>query len=187
MPQQNRMPDPTRKIAPDIAALVQSLTMHRVKWLLAGSYALTLHGADIKPNDLDAVVHRAPTNLKRLGQCLGSLDAVPFWTGDPAWDLGTPQEHKSWRPEPATIAQLDHLFVTRHGMLDIPFALVPDYDDLIMGCSSFEVAGQLIDVCDPRSVLIALESRHRKKDRERRAVYTKMRLRLGLPPMQNDE
>ncbi len=176
-------PDPTRKIPPDIPAMIEALAAHEVIWLLAGSYVLTLHGADIAPNDLDAVVRRDPQNLGRLANCLDDLNAVPFWSGDPKWDLGTPEDHAAWRPEPATIEHLDQLFVTRLGMLDIPFALVPDYAALIGGCSKFKVGGHEIDVCDPRSVLIALEPRQRKKDMARQAIYTELRQKFGLPPL----
>ncbi|MEO1605532.1 MAG: hypothetical protein AAFU34_09455 [Pseudomonadota bacterium] len=176
-------PDPTTKIAPDIPALITALSKNDVTWLLAGSYVLALFGADIEPNDLDVVVCRDPENLKRLARCLEELDAVPFWSGDPKWDHGTPDDHAAWRPEPATIEHLDQLFVTRHGMLDIPFALVPDYDTLISQCSQREIAGHMVDICNPRSVLIALEPRQRAKDRARRAIYSDMRKRFGLPPL----
>lgn len=176
-------PDPTRKTPPDIPALIGALAEHQVTWLLAGSYVLTLYGAEIAPNDLDVVVRRDPSNLARLANCLGNLNAVPFWSGDPKWDIGTPADHAAWRPQPASIEHLDQLFVTRFGMLDIPFALVPDYAELIGGCSKFRVGGHEIDVCDPRSVLIALEPRSRKKDRARQAIYAEFRQKFGLPPI----
>jgi len=165
--------DPSRKIPPDISGLIGSLAEHEVIWLLAGSYVLTLHGADLAPNDLDVVVLRDTDNLGRLAKCLDDLNAVPFWSGDPKWDLGTPADHAAWRPEPAS---------TRFGMLDIPFALVPDYAELIGGCSKFTVGGHEIDVCDPRSVLVALEPRQRKKDLARQAIYTELRRKFGLLP-----
>ena len=149
---------------------------------MAGSYVLTLHGAKIEPNDLDVVVRRDPQNLARLANCLDDLGAVPFWGDDPKWDLGSPADHLAWRPDPPTTTHLDQLFVTRLGMLDVPFALVPDYAELIGGCSKQVVAGHEIDVCDPRSVLIALERRNRKKDQARRAIYLVLREEFGLPP-----
>jgi hypothetical protein len=179
-------PDPTAKIPPDIPALIAALSMHDVVCLLAGSYVLALYGAEIEPNDLDVVVRRDQANLDRLARCLNDLDAVPFWCGDPAWDFGTPEEHRAWRPDPATIEHLDRLFVTRHGALDIPFELIPDYSDLIGGCTQRKVTGHSVDVCDPRSVLLALERRQRKKDSVRQAIYAEMRERFGLAPLAND-
>ena len=176
--------DPTQKVPPDIPALIAALSEHGVVWLLAGSYVLTLHGADLQPNDLDVVVRRDQENLDRLARCLEDLDAIPFWSGDPKWDHGSPRDHAAWRPVPATLEHLDQLFVTCHGMLDIPFALVPDYDDLIDGCTRHVVDGHEVDVCDPRSVLIALERRHRAKDEARKAIYASFRERFGLPPLQ---
>jgi hypothetical protein len=60
---------------------------------------------------------------------------------------------------------------------------VPDYAELIGGCSKHLVAGQEIDVCDPRSVLVALEPRQRKKDKARQAIYRQLREKFGLPPL----
>lgn len=177
-----KRPDPTQKSLPDAHALLQALSKHEVVWLLAGSYVLTLYGAEIQPNDLDVVVRRDPANLKRLARCLDDIDAVPFWTGDPKWDYGTPEDHLAWKPEPAAIEHLDRLFVTRHGMLDIPFALIPDYADLIGNCTRLTVAEHSIHVCDPRAVLVALEPRRRAKDRARSAEYAMLRVKFGLPP-----
>lgn len=177
-----KRPDPTQKSPPDISALLQALSKRKVVWLLAGSFVLTIHGADIQPNDLDVVVRRDPANLKRLACCLEDIDAVPFWTGDPKWDHGTLEDHLAWKPEPATTEHLDRLFVTRHGMLDIPFALIPDYADLITTCTRLTVEGHAIQVCDPRAVLVALEPRRRAKDKARRAEYAALRIKFGLPP-----
>ncbi|MCY4179478.1 MAG: hypothetical protein OXD48_04240, partial [Litoreibacter sp.] len=118
-----------------------------------------------------------------LAQCLDALDAVPFWGGDPKWDLGSVEDHLNWRSYPATITHLDQLFVTKHGMLDIPFALIPDYALLIGGSTKRRVGRFEIDICDPRSVLVALETRNRKKDTERARVYAELRVRFGLPPV----
>lgn len=179
-------PDPTQKIKPDIPALIDALAAHGVVWLLAGSYVLTLYGAKIEPNDLDVVVRRDQDNLERLAGCLNDLDAVPFFSGDPRWDLGTPDDHRAWRPEKTTPKDLDHLFVTRHGMLDIPFAMLPEYDALIGGCSPMEIDGRRVDVCDPRMVLDTLETLSRRKDSARASIYAEMRARFGLPPSQDD-
>lgn len=179
-------PDPTLKTPPDIPALVATLARHEVTWLLAGSCVLAPYASEIVPNDLDAVVRRDAENLQRLARCLDDLHAVPFWCGDPEWDLGTPEEHRAWRPHPATTGHLDRLYVTRHGMLDIPFALIPDYADLIATCTRREIAGHAVDVCDPRSVLTALAHRRRRKDIERQEIYAGLRRRFGLPPLPPD-
>ncbi len=160
--------------------MVAVLEGHGVTWLLAGSYVLKLHGANLVPNDLDVVVRRDPENLERAARCLESLEAVPQWVDDPKWDIGTIDDHRTWRPWPATIQHLDQLFVTPFGMLDLPFALVPDYAELLPGSSVMPVGAHDVTVCDPRRVLRALEHRNRRKDRARAAAIADMRARFGM-------
>jgi len=173
-------PHPKDRPPLDAPALIKALDAHDVTWLLAGSYVLKLHGADITPNDLDVVLDRDPANLHRAAECLEALEAVPQWVGDPKWDVGTVEDHIAWRPWPADIKHLDQLFVTHHGMFDLPFALVPPYDTLLPGSTVIQVGGVDVTVCDPRRVLRALETRNRKKDARRATIYAEMRRRFGL-------
>jgi len=161
-------------------ALVTELAAFDVTWLLAGSYVLRLYGADLEPNDLDVVVERSPENLERVAQLLDHLEAVPQWCGLSEWDIGSVEDHLAWKPWPATTAHLDQLFVTQHGMFDLPFKLVPDYAELLPGSSVMAIGEVDVRVCDPRRVLKALETRDRKKDRARAEVYAEMRRRFGL-------
>ena len=123
--------DPRDRPALNAEALVAALAEHGVTWLLAGSYVLKLHGAEIEPNDLDVVADRTPENLTRLAACLTALDAIPSWSNDPKWNLGTLDDHRAWTASPATLDHLDQLFVTKHGLLDVPFALIPPYETLL--------------------------------------------------------
>lgn len=172
--------DPRDRPVLNAEALVAALAEHGVTWLLAGSYVLKLHGADLTPNDLDVVVARDAGNVERLACCLEALEAVPSWSSDPKWNLGTLDDHRAWTPWPATLPRLDQLFVTELGMLDIPVALVPPYEELLPGATEMEVGTHTITVCDPRRVLNALNNRNRKKDRERAQVYAEMRAKFGL-------
>ncbi len=173
-------PDPKTRPAPQIPELVRTLEEFGVVWLLAGSYVLTLHGADLDPNDLDVVVRRDPANLARLARCLDHLDATPAWYGEGNPWIASLDACRAWRPEPATIEHLDHLFVTRLGMLDVPFEFLPPYEDLLDGATQIPIGGVPVTVCDPRRVLRALEARDRKKDRARSKLYADMRKQLGM-------
>ncbi len=173
-------PDPTTRPPPQIPDLVRTLEDFGVVWLLAGSYVLTLHGADLEPNDLDVVVRRDPENLARLARCLEHLDATPAWYGEGNPWIESLEACLDWRPDPATTQHLDHLFVTRLGMLDIPFEFLPPYDTLLDGATTIPIGGIPVNVCDPKRVLAALETRDRKKDRARSEIYADMRKRLGM-------
>ena len=172
--------DPRDRPALNAEALVAALAEHGVTWLLAGSYVLKLHGAEIEPNDLDVVADRTPENLTRLAACLTALDAIPSWSNDPKWNLGTLDDHRAWTAGPATLDHLDQLFVTKHGPLDVPFALIPPYETLLQRATQARIGAHEIIACDPRSVLRALETRNRQKDRDRAGTYARLRKDLGL-------
>lgn len=173
-------PDPTKRPPPQIPELVRTLDAFGVDWLLAGSYVLTLYGAELEPNDLDVVVRRDQENLDRLARCLTHLDARPAWYGEGNPWIESLEACLAWRPEPATIKHLDHLFVTRLGMLDIPFEFLPPYDALLHGASEIRIEDMPVTVCDPTRVLAALETRNRKKDKLRAQEYARMRTMFGM-------
>lgn len=175
--------DPTSRPAPQIPALITHLADHRVRWVLCGSYVLTLYGAAIVPNDLDVVPDLAADNLARVADCLAKISAIPCVCG-PGWGAAeTIQTCRAWTADPPTADNLDYLFVTELGMLDIVIKLADPYQTLASDAAQMEVADVPFLACDPRRVLRALEPRKRKKDRLRRRVYDEMRAQFGMPPM----
>lgn len=170
-----------------LPALLSLLRDRKIDWVLTGSLVLAVYGAEIEPNDLDVVPSLEPDNLRRLAGLLTEVEAVPAF--HPGSTSGPGEEEcRAWRPEPATAAQLDHLFVTRLGMLDVPSSLTGTYTALLPGATRLELAGVPVHVCDPDEVLRRLPRRPRRKDQARRAAYAALRDRLrtdrrplGLP------
>lgn len=159
------------------AELLRLLRDRGVEWVLSGSTVLTLYGADLRPNDLDVVPDLAPENLDRLAGLLADVGAVPAFFPD--WEPGpTLEQCLAWTPRPATAATLDHLFVTRLGMLDVPPEITGTYAHLRAGAREFVLAGVPVWVCDPREVLDRIPDPPRRKDRERAAAYAAVRERL---------
>jgi len=145
-----------------------------VRWILTGSTALAVYGADLIPTDVDVTPALDPENLRRLAGLLAELSAVPAYVE--GWRADhTLETCRSWRPEPATEANLDHLFVTRLGMVDVPPRLCGTYDELLPTAAQVDVAGVPVRVCHPREVLDRLAGRNRAKDLARRPVYEAMR------------
>ena len=151
-------------------------------WVLCGSYVLKLYGADLSPNDLDVVPDLAPDNLERLAGCIETLDTVAAYMENWEHPRNTPEACAAWTPRPATPENLDWLLVTPLGMLDIVIENAAPYDELMDGATKFASAGTSFWTCDPKCVLRALETRTRKKDKERSDVYAAMRARFGMPP-----
>lgn len=171
------MGDPLARPALQLPALLNALREHEVDWVLSGSMVMAVHGADVTPNDLDVVPAPDPANLRRLAALLEDLAAVPAHF--PEWADGMSlRECHDWSPEPPTLERLDHLFVTRLGMLDVPPSLTGTYEQLRPGASRMELAGVPVWVCDPEEVLRRIPDPPRAKDVRRAATYAAVRERL---------
>jgi hypothetical protein len=173
--------DPLARPPARIAPMVRELQRHRVRWVMSGSTVAALYGAALVPNDLDVVPALDDENLKRLAELLGALDAVPAYVPPPVKGP-TLQECRAWRPEPATAEQLDHLFVTSLGMLDVPPTLTGSYEDLMTGARTVALAGIEVWICDPWQMLDRLPAKARTKDIARAEIYAGLRRRLRCDP-----
>ncbi|WP_146771942.1 nucleotidyltransferase family protein [Lentzea atacamensis] len=177
------MLDPDSRPSLHVTPLLRLLHERGVDWVLSGSAVLTLYGADLRPNDLDVVPSLDPANLRRIAGLLVELDAVP--AREPSWHKAlTRRECLDWRPDPPTAEQLDHLFVTRLGMVDVTPKLTGSYAELRPGATSVELAGVPVWVCSPDEVLGRLPAKPRPKDVERAAQYAIVReaVRRGEQP-----
>lgn len=154
-----------------------ALAAHQVRWVLTGSTVLVAYGAELVPNDLDVTPALDEANLARLARLLAQIGSVPAYV--PTWQQGPSLAAcRAWRPEPATEQNLDHLFVTGLGMVDVPPRLCGTYDELIQDATTLEVAGVPVRMCNPDQVLVRLEGRTRTKDLQRSASYAAVRQRL---------
>lgn len=168
------MLDPESRPRLQIAPLLRLLHDRGIDWVLSGSTVLAIYGAQLEPNDLDVVPDLDALNLRRLAGVLAELGAVPAYL--PAWSKTmTLRQCREWVPEPPTAEHLDHLFVTRLGMLDIPPELTGSFAQLRPGATLLELAGIPVWVCDPEEVLRRLPERPRPKDVERAAQYAAVR------------
>ncbi|WP_341366927.1 hypothetical protein [Yoonia sp. BS5-3] len=165
------------------APLIAALDAYAVRWVMCGSAVLSLHGADIIPNDLDVVPDLSEDNLRRLADCLKHLNAVAAYLDGWGGARGTLEACANWRPDPPDADNLDWLFVTAFGPLDIVIAHADPYASLMQGAAQHVAEGVSYWVCDPRRVLKALEPRNRTKDKARAAIYQQMRQRFGMPPI----
>lgn len=161
--------------------MLRVLADHAVDWVLTGSTVLAAYGADITPNDLDITPALDSRNLHRLAAALRALAAVPAFT--PGWRADfTVESCRSWRPEPATEQQLEYLFVTRLGMLDVPLRMCGSYEELLPTASRIEIGGIPVQVCDPREVLARVMALTSPKHQARAAAYAAVADRLAAHP-----
>ncbi|CAN5756233.1 hypothetical protein BH23ACT8_BH23ACT8_20930 [soil metagenome] len=174
-----------RALAPDLrrpldpAELARRLASSGVDWVLVGSCVLVLHGARLEPGDLDVVPDRDPANLARLARLLDSLGAVPAHV--PGWEHTlTVAECRRWTPRTAAVTNLDHQFVTAHGLLDIVPLLTGAYESLVRGSVALDAWGTRVRAADAVAIATDIATRTRAKDPARRAEAERI-LRVVRP------
>ncbi len=94
----------------DFDALLTTLALHRVKFIVVGGAAAIAHGSARLTQDLDIIYERSPENLNRLIAALANHK--PYLRGAP---LGLP-----FRWEAATLAHgLNFTLITSLGAVDL--------------------------------------------------------------------
>ncbi|HEX6497983.1 MAG TPA: hypothetical protein VF054_03015 [Micromonosporaceae bacterium] len=175
------MLDPTARPQVRLVPLVRFLAEREIEWVLTGSTVLALHGGRLVPNDLDVAPRLDGDNLQRLAEALDDLDAVPAFV--PEWgDMSGPEECRSWTPRPATEQNLDHMYVTRLGMVDVVPRICGRYDELVEHATTVDIAGVPVAVCALSAVLDRLRGRGRAKDVQRAAIYADLEQRSTAGP-----
>jgi hypothetical protein len=161
--------------------LIRALAAADVRWILNGSAALHAAGVDeVIPGDLDIVPDVSIGNLRRLGHVLERLDAVPHAV--PKWEFGlTIEDVKRWRPRPACEANLNHRFVTEHGILDVVPRLTGTFEELQIRAWPGHLMGAAVLVADLEPILTRLRHSSRHKDQQRWRAAVAMLTRRRTP------
>ena len=153
---------------PNIPVLLEVLHRHQVQFVVFGSGGAVAWGAQLTPGDLDVCPALDEDNLRRLVAVLQEVDARPRHI--PNWN--TLEDVERWRPEPLTEAQLDHLFETRFGDLDIvPRPYGPsgaddrfDFAALDARATTTSALGMPVRVAGLEDLVASKMSRRRPKD-----------------------
>jgi hypothetical protein len=151
-----------------LVALTRVLLDRRVEWLLAGSAAALAWWPGpwpYLPGDLDIVPERSAENFVRLAAVLRELAARP--RHHPRWSQSPSLEAcAAWRPEPPTEQNLDHLFETSFGPLDVVPRRAGLYEDLLPRCGLVVVRGLKVPVAHPEDLAATLrpaQAKHRTR------------------------
>jgi hypothetical protein len=158
--------DPGIRPQLDVLQLIRALHQAGVQWILTGSAVFSVLGVRIVPGDLDVVPELSPDNLERLAQVLDVLQAVPLY--EPQWQFSLSiEEVQRWRSHPAVEGNLDHAFITDHGVLDIVPRMAGTFDALNVGARWVQFLGEEILVSDPQPIAERMRASKRAKDQER--------------------
>lgn len=165
--------------SPELRSILAKTYRHQVRFIIVGSTAALAHGISLEPGDIDIVPSLDADNLARVVRLLDDVDAVPegfgHWiskeNGRRKWiDEGFSSELLAgWRPNPASLASLDHLFRTPLGNLDIVPTLAGSYDDLLPTTVERPLAGIPVKVPPISDLVERLRYSNRPKDQERLA------------------
>ena len=163
--------------------MLEAIDRRRIEWVLTGSLVLVAYGAELTPNDLDLTPAMSRANRDRVAALLDTLDAIPLY--EPGWDqYMTLDDAFAWRPMPSTKDNLDHLFVTSLGRLDIVPHLCGSYQELLPDSTTLEIGGVMVNVADPQTVIERIDQVNRPKDAHRTAEIERARgsVEAGAPP-----
>lgn len=159
------------EIAPfDPEQLLESLSRHRVNFVLIGALAARLHGFPRLTADADIAPAGDKPNLVRLAAALNDLDARVYTESVPAglaFDCSatTLAKARMWN------------LVTRAGRLDIAFrpAGVEGYADLKKDAERFEAFGVRFLVASLDDIIRSKEAAGRPKDLDDVAILRAMK------------
>jgi len=159
------------EIAPlDPERLLETLSRHRVKFVLIGALAARLHGFPRLTADADITPADDKPNLDRLAAALKELDAKIYTESVPS---GLDFDCSSAMLARATMWNL----VTSAGRLDIAFkpAGVEGYDDLKKDAERFEAFGVRFLVASLDDIIRSKEAAGRPKDLDDVAILQAMK------------
>ena len=159
------------EIAPlDPERLLETLSRHRVKFVLIGALAARLHGFPRLTADADITPAGDKPNLDRLAAALNELDAKIYTESVPtglAFDCSSAMlaRARMWN------------LVTSAGRLDIAFepAGVEGYDDLKKDAERFEAFGVRFLVASLDDIIRSKEAAGRPKDLDDVAILQAMK------------
>ena len=178
----------------NLVKLCQALDEHGVEYLVFGSFAGRLQGADLETVDVDLVPERSEGNLGKLCDALNSLR--PRWRVE---DSGPGVRIDGGRLEARHIlgSSVALGVVTEAGLIDIglePRGYERGYNDLIVSAVTVPVGGSTVLVGSLSDLIRSKELLGREKDRthlpsllERQAEIERLELIRGKYNSRGDD
>lgn len=151
----------------DFLEILKALRAHGVDFIVVGGVSGVLHGAPMTTFDLDVVHSRTPSNIDRLLEALGALDAFSRGQGE-----------RRLRPDRSHLASPGHqLLMTKYGPLDLLGAVGEgrDYDDLLVHSVQVRVGRIQVSVIDLDTLIDLKEQAGREKDKAVLALLRRTR------------
>ena len=145
---------PPRFFEPD--RILRVLADHRVRFILVGGIAATVHGSPAVTYDVDVAPEQSPENLERLAAALTELGAVRYT--EPEEDLAAPSANEM-------VARVEQ-FASPIGYIDVLRELraVGGYDKLMATAELVDIAGVAVYVAALDDIIASKQAANRPKD-----------------------
>jgi hypothetical protein len=137
----------------DVAGVLDALARAQIAYVLTGSLAAGAYGVTVTPRDFDLAPAAEEPNLARLAGVLAEIRAKPHF--DPAWPVSR-EECERWTPHPATSENLDHLFETSLGLVDVVPWRSGSFEELSARASPAAWRGEVVLIAAPADLLAHL-------------------------------
>jgi hypothetical protein len=152
----------------NLETLAKTLHRHHIRYVLFGTMGAIAHGANLMTREMDICPALDEDNLRRIADVLIELHAKHKNVGD----FETESAHHQWSPTIITVENLDHLYVTDYGELDVcprPFGRHGkvdrfDYDRLNQNAVTITAFDIPIRVASVDDVIASKMSAQRDKD-----------------------
>jgi hypothetical protein len=141
----------------DPAPILETLTRHRVEFVLIGGLAGVAMGSAFQTRDVDIAYSRTPDNLERLAAALRELDATL---------RGAPDDLPFQLDAKTLSAGANFTFSTKHGSLDIlgDPAGAPGFETLRAASEAHDVGGVTIAVTSIDHLIAMKQAAGRPRD-----------------------
>ncbi len=162
-------PPPPERFDP--ARILGILDRHRVRYVLIGGLAATLHGFPTATFDIDLAPEQSRENIERLAAALTELDAVRYTDPDKPMKPPTVDD----------FAYMVESFASPVGYIDVfrEAQAVGGFDQLNDRAEEVEVAGLRIFIADLDDIIASKEAADRPKDRAQLPLLYALREERG--------
>jgi hypothetical protein len=168
---------------PDVVALLEILSEHKVEYVVIGSAAAMLHGVALDPGDVDITPALHYDNLDRLCRVLEAIHARQYENASfGRWEATAAGEHRwvreeattenvaaraNWTPNPHDSTTFDYLLDSDFGSIDIVPTISGTYEELAPRAVKMRTATNAILIEAVSDLLATLTVPRREKDADR--------------------
>jgi hypothetical protein len=166
--------DPPAELS--LPRIAEAFNRHNVDYVMIGSMAAVIQGANVFTQDVDVLVQAGKVNLDRAAAALRDLGAREIK------DI----QHAEGDPPPASgddLSKRVSMFRTEAGRIDLitQGVVMGSYEDVGPGATGYTIDGEPVFVADLMTVIADKEARDLPRDRRQLPDLYQLADELGFP------